>query len=355
MIGVRLYRSNGVYVGNIALDQYQEEIDVMSNHIKMSSTELGSLWTTYHKKTMILRILEYFIEKSDDQRAKELMTGLWEGLHPKVIEIKTMLENEGAAVPIGFTNGDVNLSAPTLFENGFDIMFCRILKEISMGMYVLHMTIAYREDIVQFYKQLTDLTQTYYNLFTQYLLERDLLPKPTYTMMPKTVDYIADTQYMKGTNLFGQKRQINAVEFGLIYHSYETNDLGLKLMRGFAQCSKDDEVKKYFTKGKAISSEILKELSDIMNQNNIQPPASSGGTLTSSVEAPFSEKLMLFCTYLLSGFSLGGHGFSVGFNLRNDLIVKTTVFGKDIYEYSLEGARLMMEKGWLEEPPKMEV
>jgi hypothetical protein len=74
----------------------------MTNKVNMSSVELGALWTTYHKKTMIMRILESFIEKSDDQKAKDLMSGLWEQLDGKVIEIKTMLQNEGAAIPNAF-------------------------------------------------------------------------------------------------------------------------------------------------------------------------------------------------------------------------------------------------------------
>ncbi|MGO4276861.1 DUF3231 family protein, partial [Paenibacillus sp. TAF58] len=142
----------------------------------------------------------------EDQKAKDLMSGLWEKLHSKVIELTTMLENDGAVPPIGFSKEDVNLDAPKLYENGFDFMFCRILKEISMGMYVLHMTISYREDIVMFYKQLTEITQSYYNQFTQYLLEKDLLSRPNYTNMPKSVGYITDKAYMKGTNLFGHKR-----------------------------------------------------------------------------------------------------------------------------------------------------
>lgn len=327
----------------------------MFKNPKMSSTELGSLWTTYHKKTMILRILEYLIEKSDDQKAKDLMLGLLEKLHPKVIEIKTMLENDGAAPPIGFTKEDVNLGAPKLYENGFDIMFCRILKEISMGMYVLHMTTSYREDIIKFYKQLTNISQTYYNQFTQYLIEKDFLPRPNYTTMPNSVDYITDQSYMKGTNFFGHKRILNTVEFGLLYHSIETNIFGMQLMMSFAQCAKDEEVKKYFTTGQELSKGILKETGEILLQNNIQPPATSGGTVTSSTEAPFSEKLMMYCTYLLGGFSLGSQGFSAGFILRNDVMAKTGILAKDLYEYTVEGAKLMMSKGWLEEPPQMDV
>lgn len=42
----------------------------------------------------------------------------------------------------------------------------------------------------------------------------------------------------------------------------------------------------------------------------IQPPATPGGTVTSATIAPFSEKLMMFCNYLLNGLALGAGGFS---------------------------------------------
>ncbi|MCM3163466.1 hypothetical protein [Metabacillus litoralis] len=38
--------------------------------------ELGTLWLTYQEKTMIFRMLEYFIEKADDENAKDIMTNL---------------------------------------------------------------------------------------------------------------------------------------------------------------------------------------------------------------------------------------------------------------------------------------
>lgn len=327
----------------------------MTEKPKMTSVELGSLWVTYHKKTMILRILEYFIEKSEDEEAKKLMSGLWDELHPKVLEIQAMFEAEGAAVPIGFTEKDVNLEAPTLWENGFDIMFSRILKEVSTGMYALHLTISYRKDIVEFYSQLTKITEAYYNLFTQYLLERSILPRPTYATMPKSTDYITDKEYMKGTNIMGHKRPLNVVEFGVLFRGIEANVTGMQLMRGFLQCAADKDVQKYFTKGLALSKEILKETGHLLLQYNVQPPATPGGTVTDSTIAPFSERLMMFCNYLLGGFSLGGQGFGGVFLWRNDLMARAGVQAKDVFEYTREGLQLMMNKGWLEEPPKMDL
>ncbi|MFC7686368.1 DUF3231 family protein [Ureibacillus sp. GCM10028918] len=322
---------------------------------KMSSSELGALWTTYQKKSMILRIVEYFIEKSDDQRAKDLMSELWNQLHPLIIEMKITLENEGAAVPDGFTEKDVNLEAPKLWENGFDIMFCRVLKEISMGMYVLHLTMSYRQDIIKLYRDMTEVTETFYGHFTQYLLEKNLYTRPTYVSMPTSTNYISDNDYSKGSNIFGNKRTLNTVEFGYLYRTIETNITGMQLLNGFIQTTKDEDVKKYFIQGKELSKEIIRETSNILLENNIQPPATPGGTVTNSTIAPFSEKLMMYCNYLLSAFSLGGGGFSAGFSLRKDLQTKNVIFAKDIYQYQLNGVNLMMSKGWLEEPPKMEV
>ncbi len=327
----------------------------MDNKSKIGASEYGALWVTYHKKTMILRILEHFIETSDNKKAKQLLTGLHEKLHSKVEEIKEIIQNEGTVVPIAFTSEDVNLDAPALFSEGFEIMFSRILKEISLGMYTLHTILSYRKDIIKLYKELSDLSQAYFAQFTNFLLEEGILQKPITVNLPKSNSFVTEKSYIKGSNLFGEKRPLTVVEFGILYHGIETNVIGMKLMDGFSQCAKDEDVKKYFLKGKGLSKEMIKETEEILLQNDIQPKIPSGGTTTNSNVAPFSDKLMMYCTYLLSNFSIGGEGFGTGFSMRKDLNLKFGIYGKDTYEYMREGVSLMISKGWMEEPPKMDV
>lgn len=173
--------------------------------------------------------------------------------------------------------------------------------------------------------------------------------------MPSSSSFITDKNYLKGTNLFGEKRQINVVEFGFLYHAIETNVIGMNLMEGFSQCAKDEEVKNYFIRGKELSKSVISETEKILLENDIQPPIPSGGSTTNSEVAPFSEKLMMYCAHLLCNFSIGASGFGTGFSLRRDLNVKFGVFGKDTYEYMREGISIMISKGWLEESPKMDV
>jgi hypothetical protein len=322
----------------------------------ITSSELGVLWLTYQEKTMILRILEYLIEKADDEKAKEIMTNLYGEIDNYVGIITETLQNEGAVIPVGFTAQDVNKEVPKLYDNGFDIMFVRLLKEISMGLHSLNITMSYREDLVLIFKELTAITQKYYNLCTQYLLEKGLLVKSPHVSMPKSVEFVKDKDYLGGLSInpFSEKRSLNTVEVAQLHHSIESNVSGLQMITGFAQCANETEVKNYFNDGAELAKSIVKELSETLLQGGIQTPQTAGGNATRSTIAPFSDKLMMYCTSLFCSFSMGSGSLGTAFSLRNDLPVKMSIFMKDIFEYAHKGAKIMIKNSWMEEPPQME-
>src|SRR5262249_17250237 len=150
--------------------------------------------------------LEYFFETADDQRAKNITGGLWESLNSYVLEIEAIFKEQGMVKPVGFTKEDVNLEAPKLYDNGFDVMFTRILKEVSMGMYTMNMNMSYNNRIIKLYEGLTSITQRVYLLATQYLLEKGILSLPPKATMPKTVEFIKSKKYQSGFNPFSEKR-----------------------------------------------------------------------------------------------------------------------------------------------------
>jgi hypothetical protein len=320
----------------------------------LSSAEVGTLWMTFQQKTLILRTLEYFIEKSEDQQAKNIMGGLWQELTPLVEKIKKMFEDEGATVPSGFTKADVNLDAPKLYDNGFDIMFVRIFKELSMGMYSISMNMSYREDVISLYEDFTKATQKTYRLSTQYLLEKGILSPPPKVTMPKSNEIIESKNYLSGFTLFSEKRDLNDLEIGILHHGIEVNNIGMQLIMGFAQCTENEEVKQYFVQGKELAKKQIKIFEETLLQNDIQPTAAIGSTVTTSTISPFSEKLMMFCIYLLNGFGIVSNSFGTMFTLRNDLIMDSGLIVKDIFLYTNEGIKLMIKNGWMEEPPQME-
>ena len=320
----------------------------------LSAPEVGTLWMTYQEKTLILRILEYFFETADDQRAKNITGGLWESLNSYVLEMEAIFQEQGMVKPVGFTKEDVNLEAPKLYDNGFDVMFTRILKEVSMGMYTINMNMAYNNRVIKLYEGLTSTTQRVYLLATQYLLEKGILSLPPKATMPKTIEFIKSKKYQSGFNPFAEKRALNDLEVGILHHAIESNNVGLQLITGFAQCAKTPEVKGYFVKGMELCKKQIKMFEEVLLDSNIHFSATSGSTVTPSTVPPFSEKLMMHCIYFLNGFSIVGNSFGSFFTLRNDLSMKNTLIAKDIYFYGQEGMEIKIKHGWFEEPPQME-
>lgn len=282
------------------------------------------------------------------------MGGLWQELHYYVVKIEDIFNKQGVVIPVGFTKEDVNLEAPKLFDNGFDIMFIRILKEISMGIYTINMNMSYNDKVMQIYEGLTSATQRIYKLSTLYLLEKGILTLPPKVTMPKTTEFIETESYLKGLNPFSEKRALNYIELGYLHHGLETNNIGMQLITGFAQCADNDEVKKYFVKGKELAKKQINTYEEILVESDVQISATAGGTVTASKVPPFSEKLMMFCVYLLNGFGIVGNSFGTIFSLRNDVSMKVALVAKDIYFYADEGIKLMIKNGWFEEPPQME-
>ncbi|RPF51066.1 DUF3231 family protein [Aquisalibacillus elongatus] len=319
---------------------------------KISSSEIGVLWITYQQNTMILRMLEYFIEHADDDQAKQILVDVYEDIKPYATKIENIFQTEGAAIPVGFKADDVNIGAPKLFDNGFDILFIRLMKEISMGMHTLNLNMCYRPDIVMMMRELTNITQRCYDKCTEYLLEKGILTRSPYVQIPKNVEFVQEVGYLSGFNLFKEKRPLNVVETAHLHHTIESNMVGMQLILGFSQCANEKEVKQYLGEGAAISKEIIKTISNILLDSSLQVPSTPGGNVTGSTVPPFSDKMMMYCVSLFCSFAIGGSSLGTAFSQRNDLVEKITKIMQDIFAYAHKGAKLMIQHGWLEEPPQ---
>ncbi|WP_449537647.1 DUF3231 family protein [Ferdinandcohnia sp. Marseille-Q9671] len=317
-------------------------------------SEVGSLWQTYQEKTLIMRFLEYFIEKADDPQARNILGGLWQELDFYVKEMEGIFSDQGMVKPVGFTSSDVNLNAPKLYDNGFDVMFVRILKEVSMGLYTLGLNMTYNKQVMSIYEGLTTVTQKIYKLSTTYLLDKGILSMPPKVTMPQQTEFIKSKKYMEGFNLLGDKRSLNDLEVGIIHHNLEANNIGMQLITGFAQVAQTKEVKQYFVKGVQLAKKQIKVMEDILLKADVHLSATSGATVTTSTVPPFSDKLMMHCIYILNGFSIVGAGSGAYFSMRHDLAMKTMLLAKDVYTYAQEGIEIKIKNGWFEEPPQME-
>jgi Protein of unknown function (DUF3231) len=325
-----------------------------SNHISLTASELGNLWMAYQDKTMLMRMLEHFLEHVEDQEIQQLLMSSYDFSKQAVETISDIFEKEGAVIPLGFTEHDVFKGKPKLFDNLYDLMFLQLMDKIGISLFALYSTMSFRKDIRNFFKQLTDNAQEELEKVTQILLEKGVLIRSPYVSMPKEVKFVHDNNYLSGYNLLNKTRALNTIEVSLIHHAIETNLVGLQLMIGFAQVAKDKQVKEYFVKGMKLSMKIETTLGDFLRQDFIEPPATPAGNATDSTAAPLSDKLMMYITNLLSTFGLGSNALGGAFCLRSDLPMTMSRMALDIYNFAKKGGEIMIKNGWMEEPPQIE-
>jgi hypothetical protein len=88
--------------------------------------------------------------------------------------------------------------------------------------------------------------------------------------------------------------------------------------------------------------------------SDIQPPTTWAGKATDSVIPPFSDKIMMYCTNIMSSYAVGNNALGMSFSMRSDLPLKLAIIAKDALDFAREGGKLMIKHKWLEEPPQME-
>ena len=322
--------------------------------IQLTSSELGTLWMTYQSACATLIKCEYMKDRTIDKEAQNILIAyITEGQSVKD-KIVNLFNNEKAVIPIGFDERDIVREAPPLFDDIFNIMILRQMMKLNYGHSAIFSAMSYMKEVHYILKLNYDIADKYYVISTNYLLGKGVLTKPPYVAMPKQVEIIEDKNYMSGFNPLSDKRSLNTIEVGFLNEAIEDNIFGMQLMIGFAQVATDKEVKKYFLEGKELAKKIISNLSDLLLQSDIQPPSTWAGKATESTKTPFSDKLMMYTTSLISSSSIGYNALGTSFSMRSDLHVKLTLIAKDTFGYAKKGGKLMIEHKWMEEPPQME-
>jgi hypothetical protein len=322
--------------------------------IQLTSSELGTLWMTYQSACATLMKCEFIKDRTIDKEAQNILTNYIteaQGVKDKIVNV---FNNEKAVIPIGFDERDIVSEAPPLFDDIFNIMILRQMMKLNYGHSAIFSAMSYMKEVHDILKLNYDIADKYYVISTNYLLGKGVLTKPPYVAMPKQVEIIEDKNYMSGFNPLSDKRSLNTIEVGFLNEAIEDNIFGMQLMIGFAQVATDKEVKKYFLEGKEVAKKIISNLSDLLLQSDIQPPSTWAGKATESTKTPFSDKLMMYTTSLISSSAIGYNALGTSFSMRSDLHVKLSLIAKDTFGYAKKGGKLMIEHKWMEEPPQME-
>lgn len=324
-------------------------MDKNLDHIKLTASELSYLWTSYLADSMSACILKYFLVHIDDNDIKSLITYALQLSEKHVKFIRGIFTKEQIRIPQGFTEQDVNLLAKRLFS---DIFYLRYIRNMSKGGLVTYGRVlqnVYRQDIRSFYSECLTETLDLDTNATMILLEKGLAIRPPVIPYPQKLEFVHKQSFiLEGV---GRREALSGTEVTSLYANVLTNRLGVAIATAFSQVTKSKKVRKYFLRGKDVSLKHIKVLSSYLEMDSLAIPMGFEQEVTDSTESPFSDKLMMFHFNLMIYAGVGNYGIAISESQKTDLVVDYSRFNVEVLKLSEDGANLMIENEWLEQPP----
>ncbi|MFD2629597.1 DUF3231 family protein [Oceanobacillus kapialis] len=317
---------------------------------RLTASEVSNLWAAYQSNSVTKVGLSYFLNHVEDQDIKALLEECKLLSEQELKEISTLFQAENYPIPQGFTEEDVQKDAPRLFSDALYLEYVFNMFIIALNTYSMALSVSEREDVVTFFSKCLDSARKLH-LKTKILTkEKGLHAKHPLLPVPKEIEFVKKDSFLSGW--FGKRRPLLGMEISnLLFHS-KRNALGHALITGFSQVATTKELRSFFEKGKDISEKHLTVFTTLLrNESMDQGTTMMTSEVSVSKTAPFSDKFMMYIVTSLINSSIGQYGVSLSSSPRHDLGLHYTRLIADISKYANESANILIDKGWMEQPP----
>ncbi|MEW9111550.1 MAG: DUF3231 family protein [Cytobacillus gottheilii] len=320
-----------------------------THHIRLTSSEVGGLWANYIADSMFICVYKYYLAKVEDEEIKQIIEHALDLAQQHVQVVTKIFNEEGHAIPLGFTENDVHMDAPRLFSDEYFLSFT---KHMTKGALVTYSTIlphAFRNDIRKHFMSCISSTMELFNETTDLLLSKGLEVRSPYIPYLQEVDMVEKQQFLAGW--WGKQRPLTAIEITHLYSNIQTNHMGTAVITGFGQVVKNDDIRDYFRRGKEIAKKQIQVFSKYLHDNDLPVPVTWDAEVQDITEPPFSDKLMLYMVSMMTAAGMGNYGTALSASPRRDLSADYVRLQGEIGLYGEDGLNLQIKHAWMERPP----
>ncbi|GAB4074548.1 hypothetical protein GCM10028778_20510 [Barrientosiimonas marina] len=323
-----------------------------TNHnTKLTSAEHSQLWIGYMQDSMSIRTLSYFLQTVEDPDIRPVIQQALDLSQAHIPKVAALFQSDNRPVPIGFSDQDVDLNAPRLFSDEFMLNNVKQTAQMGMQMYAQAIAHSARQDVRNYLSEALNESSRLYDQSLDVLLAKGIYVRAPYIDTPDQASFVNQESFMAGW--FGEQRPLTALEIGNLYANIQRNSLGSHLLTGYAQTAHSKKVQDYLKRGRDIASKHVQTFTQTLQENDLPASAPWNDPVTDSTVAPFSEKLMMFQTLVTNSIGFAYYGTSASTSLRRDLPALYSRLMAEIGKYVNDGGELMIDHGWLEEPPRM--
>jgi Protein of unknown function (DUF3231) len=320
------------------------------NKIQLTAAEMTTLWSQYLNDSLATCVSKYFLEKVEDEGTVPIIEFVLQNAEKNVSTMQEIFINEQFPIPVGFNEKDVNVQAPKLFSDTFVQMYFRNMSILAMAASSAALGLATRPDVVSFHKSVLECSVHLQDITREIMLSQGTYIKPPYISVPDKVDFVKKQQFLAG--FFGHKRAFTGIEITHLFLNVQTNAIGKALISGFAQTTQNEEIKQYLYRGKQIAQKHMDIFSNFLKKEDLPAPMSWDTAVFDSTTPVFSDKLIMFHITAMIAAGVGNYGMAMAASPRRDLAMRYASLIPEISLYAEDGANIMINHSWLEEPPQ---
>ncbi|MDQ6597919.1 DUF3231 family protein [Bacillus salipaludis] len=317
--------------------------------LKLTSSEIGSLWGEYVNGTAVDVINRYMYSIIEDEAIKSVFNDALKTFNKQKSEIITFFENEGFPVPIGFNETDLYLGKQRLFSDAFCLNYLHIMTLHGLLGHITAFSISVRKDLRDFYDSCDNDAKKMYHQTIELLLDKGLFQRDPLFYANEHPQYITSNDFKDG--LFGRGRTLAATEIITISFNLKKSIMAKTLSIAFSQVAESKEVRKFLTESEKTADGQIKALTKILQADNLPVPKSLETEVTISTDSPFSDKLLMYHMGFLFQTAQTYHGTGLAAAMRTDLVATYEATILQNLMVTKNWFNIMVKNNWLEQPP----
>ncbi|SDH24500.1 Protein of unknown function [Alteribacillus persepolensis] len=318
--------------------------------VKLTSAEIGKIWSTYTGNTLSKCVLRYFQQHVEDPDIKRIVDHALDLCDSLVVDAREIFQKENFPVPVGFTDEDVHLGAPRLFKDEFYLHYLKYTGKAGLSLYSVAIPLMTRSDTREFFTNTVQATMRFLNEVTQVLMDKGLMVKPPEIPYPRHPDFIEKQRYLSG--FLGEVRPLHALEIAHIYSNLDNDTTSKALLVAFSQVAREGKIRDFFLRGKEITDRHIKAGFNKLHENGLPGTPFLDNLVTTSTISPFSDKLMLFHKMEMFSMKIRTYANAASLNGRRDIGAMYTRFLADNGLYVDDAANLLIARRWMERTPE---
>jgi hypothetical protein len=287
--------------------------------IPLVVSEITGVWNNYMYDSMSVCVLRYFLNNAADDETRGAIQYALNLSNEHISVLTDIFKQEKLPLPDGFSDKDVDMSAPPLFTDAFYLLYISYMSRIGLQDYSLTLNHIARSDIRKYFSSCIAECVDLYNMLTDLRLSKGIFIRAPRVEVSKTVQYI-----MEGA-----------------------------LASGFNQVCTTKEVVDFMSRAREMSAKLVKKFSLLLADEGIPIPCASDSFVTDSTVSPFSEKLMMFHGLALANTAVINYGMALARSVRGDLSTYYVRLLAETMNLIKDGSNIMIANGWMEQPPQV--